>query len=94
MKSFLIGLLVETIVILTSIVTRNENVFIYGTQVVGLGSLGVGAITSGLMSDSIYRRTAVEDKSERFERMSRSTSIVLFGVPSIIILIIYYIFIK
>ena len=94
MKSFLTGLLVSIIIIVISIVTKNEKIFIYGTQLLGFGSIGIGALVSGLMSDNIYRRTAVEDKKERFERMSTSTRLLLFGAPSILVLVIFYIFIK
>lgn len=91
MKSFLMGLLVEIIIILVSIITKNEKVFSYGTQIIGFGGIGLGVISSGLMSENIYRRTAVEDKHERLERVNMSTNLVLFGIPSIIILIVSYI---
>lgn len=94
MKSFLMGLILEIMIVLVSIITKNEKVFIYGTQILGIGSLGIGALLSGVMSDSIYRRTAVEDKHERFNRLSKTTNLVLFGLSSIITLIVYYIFIK
>lgn len=93
MKSFLIGLLLEVIIIITSIITKNEKIFICGTQILGLGSIGIGAILSGMMGDNIYRKTAVEDRDERFGRLDRTTNFVLLGIPSIVTLIIYYFFI-
>lgn len=94
MKFFLIGLIIELIIILIYLITKNEKVFTYGTQIIGLGSLGIAALLSGVMSENIYRRTAVENKTERFERVGKSTSIILFGLPSIIALIAYYLFIN
>ena len=90
MKSFVIGLLLEFLVILVSIITRNEKIFTYGTQIIGFGSIGIGIILSGLMSGNIYRRTAVENKNERFKRLNRASIFIMLGTPSIITLIIYY----
>ena len=94
MKLFLIGLMIEIIIIIIYLITKNEKVFIYGTQFISLGSLGVAALLSGVMSKNIYRRTATENKDERFERVGKSTRVILFGLPSIIALIIYYVFIN
>ncbi len=74
MKSFLIGLLLAIIIIITSIITKNEKVFIYGIQIIGFGSIAIGAILSGMMGDSIYKRTAIEDNHERFIRLERTTN--------------------
>lgn len=90
MKSFVIGLVLEFLVILVSIITKNEKIFIYGTQIIGFGSIAIGIILSGLMSGSIYRRTAVESKDERFKRLDRASIFIILGIPSIITLIIHY----
>jgi hypothetical protein len=89
-KKLLWGLLAAVLVILVSFITKSERIFIYGTQILGLGSLGLAAISSGLMSDNTYRRTSVENKEERNERLNRAGSLILFGIPSIIALLVYY----
>ncbi len=49
-------------------------------------------ILSGFMSGNIYRRTAVEDKEERNKRLDRTSALILLGIPSLIALIVYYLF--
>jgi ABC-type phosphate transport system permease subunit len=51
-------------------------------------------ILSGLMSGNVFRRTAVERKNERVKRLSRASTFILLGTPSIVALIIYYFFYK
>lgn len=94
MKNLLIGTTINLLILIISFIIKSEKLFIYGTQIMGFGCIGIGAILSGLMSDNIYRRTAVEDETERTQRLMKSSDFILFGVPSIIILIIYYFFIK
>lgn len=88
------GLIPTVLIIVGSFISKSEKIFIYGTQIIGFGSLGLAALLSGVMSDNIYRRTAVENQKERFQRMNTSTSIILFGSSSVIFLIIYYVFIN
>lgn len=61
MVKFLIAGLISMIsVLVASFVTKSETVFPYGMKILGVGSIVLGGILSGLMSDNIYRRTAVE----------------------------------
>lgn len=89
MRSLLAGFLLEFLVIIAYIITKNKKIFLYGTEFIAFGSIIIGIIISGLLSDNIYRRTAVENKAERFIRLKRTFNLILLGIPSIIILIIY-----
>lgn len=91
-KSFLIGLFSEFIIIIAFIITKNEEIFIYGSGITLAVSFGLGMILSGFMSGNIYRRTAVEDKEERNKRLDRTSALILLGIPSLIALIVYYLF--
>ncbi|CAH2214328.1 DUF5316 family protein [Tepidibacter aestuarii] len=94
MNKILWGFVVECLVIIIYLITRSEKFFIYATSIIGFGSLGIGAIVSGLISDNIYRRTEFESSDERHERLDRTGNLILFGIPSIVILIFYYTVIK
>lgn len=92
MKMLLLGLAAELIVISISMATSNEKVFVYGTQLLGFGSIAISAIISRLLSDDIYRSTAFEDRNQRNSRLSMAGRLILFGIPSFAALIAYYVF--
>lgn len=89
-KFFIAGLISMIFVLVASFVTKSEAVFLYGMQILGFGSIVLGGIFSGLISDNIYRRTAVETEKESDSRINRAFKLAMFGLPSIVALIIYY----
>lgn len=90
MKSFFSGLLLVFLIIITAFVIKNETFFTLSTQIIGYGSIGIGAILSGLLSKNIYRRTSAETKEEGFKRLRISFKFILFGIPSIISFFVFY----
>ena len=94
MTSFLTGLLVEIIIILIFIITRNEKVFIYATHIISFSGLGVAALTIVIKSYFIVRNRLTEVKDYNIKKIDRSVSFITFALPSLIILISYYNFIK
>lgn len=94
MTSFLTGLLVEIIIILISIITKNEKVFIYATCILSLSSLGVAAISIGKNSYCTYRKSVTSSKDNKLKKIDRLVNFITFALPSIIVLISYYNFIK
>lgn len=94
MKKFFLGCIVEGIIIIISLIIKDMDFFTNATGIVTLGSLGIAMILSGLMSGNIYRRTAVENYEDRKNRISNTETFLLFGLPSILTLIMYYVFLK
>ena len=94
MKILVVGLLLQLVIILVTIISKNEKIFIHASQIIAFASIGFGMILSGLMSGNVFRRTAVERKNERVKRLSRASTFILLGTPSIVALIIYYFFYK
>jgi hypothetical protein len=92
MKKVFLGCIVEGIIIIVSLIKKDIDFFTNATGIVALGSIGIAMILSGLVSGNIYRRTAVENSEERNKRISTTETFLLFGLPSILTLIIYFVF--
>jgi hypothetical protein len=89
MKSFVFGAISISVISLISLIIGNSNLFVIVSGTLGLGSLVLGGITSGVMSDDIHRRIATESSVDRMNRLDKSTTLFLFGLPNIIGLSIY-----
>lgn len=94
MKKIFLGCIVEVIIIIVSLIKKDVNFFTNATGIVALGSIGIAMILSGLVSGNIYRRTAVENYEDRKKRISNTETFLLFGLPSILSIIIYFVFLK
>lgn len=86
--------MIQGIIIAISVFTKDIRFFTIATQVLGFGSIGIAMILSGLMSENIYRRTGVENSTDREKRISNTEKFLLFGLPSIISLVVYFVLLR
>ncbi|MGY0373651.1 DUF5316 family protein [Clostridium sp. JNZ J1-5] len=94
MRFLLYGFITDIILFIISITIFEVYLFIKLTAILGIGSLAVSAIISGLLSENIYRRTAVENAEERKKRLKLSTNIFLFSIPSLALFIMFILLYK
>lgn len=89
MKVMLLGIAFELISGLICWGKGDMILLMYISAGVGGGSLILSGITSGVLSDNIYRRTFSEVKEERVKRMNYARNFLFFSIaPMAVFLII------
>ncbi len=92
MRSFIAGIVVGILGLLTSILFENSKLANNSLLIIGIGSMILAAIFSGALASGDRVRANYSDEQDFRERMSWSLKLFLFGIPSLLAsLAVYFI---
>ena len=96
MKKLVIGLSVVVVAFLISALSNNYTLLYKITGAVGIISLVLSALLSGafLDGDRLGRNLQSESKEDRKQRISQTNSILLIGLPNLLIATVCFFLMK